>query len=411
MSSDLTITLVNTASGESESLPLPASMLVQDAIDLVTGIFGINSKRVALFKDGKVLARNLSLQAAGVQNGDLIAAQEQQQQRPPAPAPAAAAATGGLDFSSLLSGAAAPASSSVAAAAAGGGGSKPTGPPVYYPGMGLDDAIQHNPHPYNFISLLQQHDHLFKELRYHQPQMAQKLQNQSLERAVTIWREELVKGSIAGALKSTGIARKRLEMQNRLSQNPNDPVSKEYFSEIDRKQQVEQQYYQMMEQYPESLGRVLMLYVEAKINAHPIQAFCDSGAQMTIMSKKVATMCGLAGLIDTRFAGVAAGVGTGKILGRIHIVQLQIGNSYYPCSVSVMDDPAPGATEMPFLLGLDMMKRHLCQIDLRKGVLRFTVGNEEIPFLHEKDLNQSQGGTMGFDAEKANEELRILQES
>lgn len=29
----------------------------------------------------------------------------------------------------------------------------------------------------------------------------------------------------------------------------------------------------------------------------------------------------------------------------------------------------------------------------------------EAPFLHEKDLDESKGGTRGFDAEKANEEL------
>lgn len=29
----------------------------------------------------------------------------------------------------------------------------------------------------------------------------------------------------------------------------------------------------------------------------------------------------------------------------------------------------------------------------------------EAPFLHEKDLDESKGGTRGFDAEKANDEL------
>lgn len=55
---------------------------------------------------------------------------------------------------------------------------------------------------------------------------------------------------------------------------------------------------------------------------------------------------------------------------------------------------------------LDMLRRHLCQIDLAKGVLRFTTLNLETPFLHEKDLPQSKGGTIGFDPEKANEEFQ-----
>mmetsp|Transcript_1100 Transcript_1100/g.2358 ORF Transcript_1100/g.2358 Transcript_1100/m.2358 type:complete len:414 (+) Transcript_1100:64-1305(+) len=392
---EVTVTLVNTASGMSETLPLPALMTVGEVAELVSGIFGLPSG-VALFKDGKRLTSSSSLESAGVKSGDLLAAQ--QAQPPPIAVPAP---SGGLDFSSLLGGA-------VSAPAPNEASGKPRGPPVYFPGMSLDDAMHHNPHPENFILLLQKHEHLFKELRYHNPRTAERLLGQSFERAVSTWREELVKGSIAGAVKQTEESRQRQAMQSRLSTDPNDPEAKKYFGEIERKKKVNQQYFSMMEEYPESMGRVLMLYVEAKINQTPIQAFCDSGAQMTIMSKKVAIMCGLEELIDTRFSGMAAGVGTGKILGKIHIVQLQIGGSYYPCSVSVMDDPAPGATEMPFLLGLDMLKRHLCQIDLAKGVLRFTVGNEEIPFLHEKDLDQSQGGTRGFDAEKANKEIQEL---
>ena len=167
----------------------------------------------------------------------------------------------------------------------------------------------------------------------------------------------------------------------------------------------------------------------------------QQGAQITIISKRIAKECGLLDYIDERFAGMATGVGTGKILyvsmthergglvsplgvpvdsfislvvvslcsvidrGKIHILQLQIGTAFFPCSVSVMDDPAPGATEMPFLLGLDMMKRHVCSVNLQKGVLQFPLAGVEIPFLHEKDLGTEQGGTRGFDANKANQEV------
>ena len=96
------------------------------------------------------------------------------------------------------------------------------------------------------------------------------------------------------------------------------------------------------------------------------------------------------------------------MMGKIHIVQLQIGELFFPSSVTVMDDPPPGATEMPFLLGLDMLKRHQCQMDLGAGVLKFRVAPGqymETSFLHEKDLSQEQGGTQGFDADKANQEI------
>lgn len=233
----------------------------------------------------------------------------------------------------------------------------------------------------------------------------------------------MVKGSIQQSFAVSQKFHKEKGYTQRLQQNPNDKEAEEYFDEKKKLRLVNQQYEQAMQEYPESMGRVLMLYVEAKINEHPIQAFVDSGAQTTIMSKKCAQKCGIFDLVDTRFAGVAVGVGTGKILGRIHLVQLQIGHGHFPCSVTIMDDatmPMAGgnkdqakAKDMDFLLGLDMLKRHTCSIDLEQGKLKFrlTPGQYmETPFLHEKDLDESKGGTRGFNAEKSNEELLKAQQ-
>lgn len=79
-----------------------------------------------------------------------------------------------------------------------------------------------------------------------------------------------------------------------------------------------------------------MLYIESEMNGHKFQAFVDSGAQMTIMSRKFAEKVGLLEVIDKRFEGYAVGVGKGKILGKVHIAELQIKGHVFPCTITVM---------------------------------------------------------------------------
>ena len=54
---------------------------------------------------------------------------------------------------------------------------------------------------------------------------------------------------------------------------------------------------------------------------------------MTIMSQACAERCHINRLIDTRWAGVAKGVGTQKILGRVHLCKLTTSSYAFviPC--------------------------------------------------------------------------------
>lgn len=54
-----------------------------------------------------------------------------------------------------------------------------------------------------------------------------------------------------------------------------------------------------------------------------------------------------------RWAGIAKGVGVQRIIGRIHMVQIQIENNFLTTSFSVLEEQP-----MDMLLGLDMLKRH-----------------------------------------------------
>jgi len=138
-----------------------------------------------------------------------------------------------------------------------------------------------------------------------------------------------------------------------------------------------------------------MLAVIFFLNRTPIKVFVDSGAQQTIMSESTAKRCkcvpgflfevsavvtlfishflhSLMRLIDTRFSGIAQGVGTARILGRVHLAPiraahlrtvfmfpltilllLEIGKSFFPCTFTILEDQG-----IDFLLGLDFLRRY-----------------------------------------------------
>lgn len=136
------------------------------------------------------------------------------------------------------------------------------------------------------------------------------------------------------------------------------------------------------EHNPESFGSVIMLFVDCKVNGvSGVKAFVDSGAQATIISKECAERCNILRLMDSRFAGIARGVGTAKIHGRIHLTLLTLGTELFEVTFTVMDAVGGG---YDMLLGLDMLRKHQAAIDLANNCLR--MGTAQVPFLQEKDI-------------------------
>ncbi|KAG6854471.1 hypothetical protein C0991_006550 [Blastosporella zonata] len=149
----------------------------------------------------------------------------------------------------------------------------------------------------------------------------------------------------------------------RLNADPYDLEAQHKIEEAIRQQGVLENLQHALEYSPENFGRVTML-VPVEVNGHPVKAFVDSGAQQTI---------------NQRWAGVARGVGTAKILGRVHSVQLKLSDLHLPCAITIME-----GQDVDLLFGLDMLKAHQACIDLSKNALR--IQGREVQFLSEHEL-------------------------
>lgn len=181
-----------------------------------------------------------------------------------------------------------------------------------------------------------------------------------------------------------------------------DPENQKYLEDRIQQKNIDESYTSAMENSPEMFGTVIMLYIDCKVNGVAVKAFVDSGAQMTIMSQACAERCHTMRLLDTRFSGIAKGVGTQKILGRVHTGQIQIENAFIPQSFSVMENQP-----MDLLIGLDMLKRHQCVLDLAKNELLIGTTGTRVKFLSEGELDAS-ARISGPAAEAAqNEEMEI----
>ncbi|EGR28571.1 hypothetical protein IMG5_172430 [Ichthyophthirius multifiliis] len=174
--------------------------------------------------------------------------------------------------------------------------------------------------------------------------------------------------------------------KQQLESDPFNPENQKKIQEIIEQQQIDQNLEMAQEYMPEVFGKITMLYIDICINDRQVQAFVDTGAESTIISKQCAERCGIMRLVDKRFSGIASGVGTGKILGRIHSYHIQILDQKIPCSFTVIE-----TINLDFLLGLDTLRRFQCLVDLGKNCLTFSLQNRklDVPFLYEADIKKS----------------------
>ncbi|XP_073512189.1 uncharacterized protein [Phyllobates terribilis] len=300
-----------------------------------------------------------SLSSYGLKDGDVVVLRQKDAAESRSTAPRPAAAFPGLpriDFSSI----AVPGTSRPPAASP---QHRPPAPDSTSFPQGLDN-------PALLREMLLANPHELSLLKERNPPLAEALLSQDLEKFTKVLVEQQQER-----------ARREQERIRLFSADPFDLDAQAKIEEDIRQQNIEENMTIAMEEAPESFGQVVMLYINCKVNGYPVKAFVDSGAQMTIMSQACAERCHIMRLVDRRWAGIAKGVGTQKIIGRVHLAQVQIEGDFLPCSFSILEEQP-----MDMLLGLDMLKRHQCSIDLEKNVLIIGTTGTRTSFLPEGEL-------------------------
>ncbi|XP_015681276.1 protein DDI1 homolog 2 [Protobothrops mucrosquamatus] len=288
------------------------------------------SESQIIFGEQPLTDNHRSLASYGLKDGDVVILQqvENGQAQSPAPFPGLPR----IDFSSIaVPGTSAQLSQSLqlpppAPAPPDSSGAPAPPEPPSIP-QGLDN-------PALLRAMLLANPHELSLLKERNPPLAEALLSGDLEKFTQVLVEQ-----------QQDRARREQERIRLFSADPFDLEAQAKIEEEIRQQNIEENMTIAMEEAPESFGQVVMLYINCKVNGHPVKAFVDSGAQMTIMS------------------------------------QVQIEGDFLPCSFSILEEQP-----MDMLLGLDMLKRHQCSIDLKNNMLVIGTTGSQTSFLPEGEL-------------------------
>ncbi|EDO08575.2 Aspartyl protease family protein [Babesia bovis T2Bo] len=177
--------------------------------------------------------------------------------------------------------------------------------------------------------------------------------------------------------------------------NPLTPESQQIIQESIQQERIEENLISAQEHLPESFYKCSMLFIPVQINGVNLEALVDTGAQNSVMRIDYAEKCNLLNIIDRRFQGVAVGISKERIIGKIHMAQMKIGNLFLLFSSSVIEQLNVG-----FIIGLDIMRQYQCVVSLKENILY--LGEEKVPFMAEKDV---VNGTSFFSDAEADTEV------
>jgi DNA damage-inducible protein 1 len=152
--------------------------------------------------------------------------------------------------------------------------------------------------------------------------------DEKLANAILTESEEILEKLVKGRMDKYEAKKKNDsdEMLRLHNADPNDKEAQRRIAEINNLKLIKENLEYAQNYMPESFSFIHMLYIPVEINKVKLTALVDTGAQTTIMSVYNAEKCGLRNLIDTRYTGIAKGVGKSKIIGVIHAAVMKVGD-------------------------------------------------------------------------------------
>ena len=209
--------------------------------------------------------------------------------------------------------------------------------------------------------------------------------NPDLAEAIVSGNRQKVEGIVRKQVEEAEKKQKDEEMEyiRLMNSDPNDPQVQQKIAKIIQQKNIDENLRQAEEYMPETLFPVHMLFINLEINKKKVVALVDTGAQSTIMSQTLCQKCDLFNLCDTRFSGIAKGVGTGRIIGTVHAAQMKIQNKVLMAKITVLENSSIG-----FIFGLDNMRAHRCTIDLKQNGLIFPDIGVTAKFLSDGEIKK-----------------------
>lgn len=107
-------------------------------------------------------------------------------------------------------------------------------------------------------------------------------------------------------------------------------------------------------------------HVACEMADRAVEMLVDTGAQSSVISMPLVRQLGLESRLDSSQQGIASGVGSARILGRLRAIPVKMGHVEFSLDFSVL-----GIDQPLLILGVDQMRRFRCVVDLDKQTLLF----------------------------------------